>query len=109
MKVQIGLKTYTPKPPEVPKPATDCSTKNLTYASDIKQIFEQHCTSCHGYGGRADYNFLTVEDVNRAAKNGELLGTIKWEQGFKKMPAHAEKLDDATIGKIECWISNGMK
>jgi len=37
------------------------------------------------------------------------LGTIKHERGFPRMPAQAEKLDQASIDLIECWIKNGMQ
>lgn len=98
------VKTVTPPPAPF-----DCSAKNLAFTADIKPVFEANCTSCHGYGGAAGYDFQTITDISRAAKNGDLLGTIKWEKGFKKMPAHAEQLDATTISKIECWINNGMK
>ena len=92
----------------VVKPALDCSTKGLTYSS-IKPIMDQHCTSCHSYGGSGGFNFENITDVKRAAEKGELLGTIKHERGFPDMPAQAEKLDQASIDLIECWIKNGMK
>ena len=92
----------------VVKPALDCSASGLTLAS-IKPIIDGNCTSCHGYGGAAGYNFLSSSDIIRAGKNGELLGTIKHTRGFPAMPENAEQLDQASIDKIECWISNGMK
>lgn len=92
----------------VVKPVLDCSTKGLTYA-DIKPIIDQHCTSCHGYDGADGLNFLTVVDVRKAAKEGELLGTIKHQRGFPNMPANAAQLNQADIDKIECWVNNGMK
>jgi hypothetical protein len=50
-----------------------------------------------------------MEDIYKSAKNGELMGTIKWEKHYPQMPQQMDKLDDATINKIECWIINGMK
>ncbi|MGZ4056007.1 MAG: c-type cytochrome [Bacteroidia bacterium] len=91
-----------------PNPA-DCATKDMTYASDIKAIIETNCAKCHNENEKAGYNFLTLESVKKGANNGELLGSIKHMAGFDPMPAHADKLDDATISKIECWINNGMK
>ena len=90
------------------KPVLDCNGTGLTFAA-IKPIFDANCSSCHGYGGAGGYNFLSSTDVIRAAKNGDLLGTIKWLQGYPKMPERAEQLDQASIDKIECWINNGMK
>ncbi|HLC82416.1 MAG TPA: cytochrome c [Bacteroidia bacterium] len=92
----------------VVKPALDCKTTEITYA-EIKPIFEKNCTSCHGYGGSGGFNFLSSVDIKRAAAKGELLGAIKHESGFPRMPARAEQLSQADIDKIECWINNGMK
>lgn len=92
----------------VVKPALDCSTSGRTYSS-IKFIFDQNCISCHNYERTGGYNFLSIADVKRAAQNGELLGTIKWQKGFSAMPQMAAQLDQAFIDQIECWIKHGMK
>jgi hypothetical protein len=91
----------------VTSPAVDCSAMPVTYLTDIKPILEQHCNRCHGRAG--GYNFSIMADITRAVKKGELLGTIKWQHGFPKMPISAPQLDAATISKVECWINNGMK
>lgn len=105
----IACKTAkTPSEVKVEK-SIDCSTMNVTYTADIKPIFDKYCNSCHGNGGVGGYDFTSYKNIMRAANNGELLGTIKWERGFPKMPEDADKLDKATIAKIECWINNGMK
>lgn len=85
----------------------DCGTMSVSYITDIKPILEQNCNRCHGRAG--GYNFAEKADVTRSAQNGTLLGTIKWQHGFSKMPAGATQLDAATIAKVECWINNGMK
>ena len=91
------------------KPTINCATPEATYASDIKSIMETNCSKCHNENNKAGYNFLTLQSVKKAAMNGELLRSIKHEPGIDPMPAYADKLDDATINKIECWINNGMK
>ena len=101
-----GTKETVSTPPVVP---LDCSNKTLTYSVDIKPIIESSCTKCHNKNEKAGYNFLKIEFVKKAALNGELLGTIKHQKGFPKMPALAAKLDQLSIDKIECWINNGMK
>lgn len=87
----------------------DCSNKTLTYNTDIKPIIETNCSKCHNANEKAGYNFLKIEFVKKAVADGHLLGTIKHQKGFDKMPAYAAKLDQALIDKIECWINNGMK
>lgn len=89
-------------------PVLDCSTSGLTFAS-VQSIFDKNCVSCHGYMGDAGYNFFSTADIRRAAKNGNLLGTVKWHKGYPKMPAQANQLDKVSINLIECWIANGMK
>jgi mono/diheme cytochrome c family protein len=91
------------------KPTIDCTSSMLTYTSDIKSIIETNCSRCHNTNMNAGYNFLTLESVKKAASNGELLRSIKHEKGITPMPAYADQLDLVTIGKIECWINNGMK
>jgi hypothetical protein len=102
-----ACKTSKPTEKVVTKPAVDCGTMSVSYATDIKPILEQNCNRCHGRAG--GYNFSEMADVKRSAQNGSLLGTIKWQSGFPKMPAGAGQLDAATIDKVECWIKNGMK
>lgn len=92
----------------VVKPPLDCSTTGVNYEA-IRPIIEKNCTSCHGYDGDGGFNFLTSVDVKRAATKGELLGAIKHQRGFPRMPAKADQLSQADIDKIECWINNGMK
>ncbi len=70
---------------------------------------EQYCTGCHNSNEKAGYNFEKIEFVKKAATSGTLLGTIKHTYGFVPMPMGAEKIDQPTIDKIECWINNGMK
>ncbi|MGB3947285.1 MAG: cytochrome c [Bacteroidia bacterium] len=87
----------------------NCDATDYSYAKDIKPIFEAHCNSCHSDGGAGGYDFTVIADVKKSAKNGELIGTIKWERGYPKMPVGASQLDDASIAKIECWINKGLK
>ena len=87
----------------------DCTSKTLSYQTDIKPIIETNCSRCHNANEKAGYNFLKIESVKKAATSGVLLGTIKHQKGFPKMPAYAAKLDQTSIDKIECWINNGMK
>ena len=94
---------------EVVVAVVNCDTTDYSYGKDIKPIFEKHCNSCHSNGGTGGYDFTVIQDVYKSAKNGELMGTIKWERGYPNMPIGADKLDDVSITKIECWIAKGMK
>jgi mono/diheme cytochrome c family protein len=87
----------------------DCTTyTGLTYNKDIKSIIETNCAKCHNKNNKAGFNFLTLESVKKGVANGELLGTIKHQKGYPKMPIGAPKLSQEDISKIECWINSGM-
>jgi mono/diheme cytochrome c family protein len=86
-----------------------CASAPLSYAADLKSIIETNCSGCHNENEKAGYNFLTLASVKKAGSNGYLLGSIKHMDGYDAMPARADKLAQATIDKIECWISTGMK
>lgn len=110
--IVVGCKTtkHAETATVTPKPTVDCSTETPVYTTDIKPILEKSCNSCHGRMRTAGgYNFTKMEDIKRAADKGELIGTIKWTEGYAHMPMRADKLDDLTIHKIECWVQNGMK
>jgi cytochrome c5 len=87
------------------KPAVNAPS----YGVAIKPIIDQQCIRCHGEGGRGGYDLTNMDDIKRAAKNGSLLGTIKWDEGYPKMPARGAQMDAASISKIESWINGGMK
>lgn len=107
--VLAGCKTKKEVAATAPAAPLDCSNKTLSYSADIKPIMEANCTRCHNTNEKAGFNFFKIESVKKAALNGELLGTIKHQKGFPKMPAFSAKLDQTAIDKIECWINNGMK
>ncbi|MFN4234791.1 MAG: hypothetical protein ACK4IK_08300 [Bacteroidia bacterium] len=103
----------TSKKTEVVSAPIDCSSVNeLSYKNDILPILEPNCASsgCHNDKSRKhNISVLNIEDVKNAATKGELLGTIKHEKGYPKMPMFKPKLKNEDIQKIECWVKNGMK
>jgi hypothetical protein len=88
-------------------PKSDCGKP--TYSMDIKIIIANNCIKCHGENGKGGYSFNSINEVRRAAQNGDLMGTIKYKAGYDKMPRNAPQLDDKTIATLECWINTGMK
>lgn len=93
----------------VAKPILECTNMNLSYNTDIKPIIEKYCIRCHGDDGEGGFDFNKMLFLKKAAKSGELIGTIKWKRGYPKMPRHAKQLDSLAINSIECWVKNGMK
>jgi hypothetical protein len=103
--------TSTAKPaPKATAPATDCTTQVLAYNAHIKPIIDTNCAStCHSATKRAKgIDLSTYAQVKEAAAKPSFLGSIKHETGFAAMPKMHPKMDDVTIGKISCWIQNGM-
>ena len=80
-----------------------------TFAADVKPIFEGNCMPCHNsekHKNNIDLSsYATSKD---AAKGKNFLGSLKHEPGYDPMPMKKDKLNDETIGKISCWIQNGM-
>ncbi len=103
----------TIKKTDVVTAVLDCNTvKEISYKTDILPILEPNCASsgCHNDKSRKqNISVLNLNDVKKAASNGVLLGTIKHEKGYPKMPLFKPKLKDEEIQKIECWVKNGMK
>ena len=89
--------------------AVECGTSIPMFQLDILPVFEMKCNNCHGHKAAGGYNFTIMDDIYRAANDGSLLGAIRWERHYSQMPQQRDKLDDATIHKIECWIKTGMK
>lgn len=103
----------TSKKSETTSTQLDCnSVKEISYKSDILPILEPNCASsgCHNDKSRKhNISVLNLDDLKKAASIGVLLGTIKHEKGYPKMPMFKPKLKEADIQKIECWVKNGMK
>ncbi len=109
--LMIGCKTAkTPVVTSVSQTSgIECGTQVPVFQLEILPVFEKKCNNCHGKRAAGGYNFTIMDDIYRAANNGELLSTIRWEPHFPQMPQQRDKLDDATIHTIECWIKTGMK
>lgn len=86
---------------------TTCDTLSVSYRNNVQPIFNQ-CTGCHGpitnYSGLRLDNYQGARD---ALNTGRLLGALRWENGFIKMPLDLPQLVGCDIKKIEIWIKNG--
>lgn len=89
--------------------ASGCTT-TPTFTADIKPILDQYCgKTCHSAEKhRHNIDLSTYALSKSAAANKNFLGSIKHEQGYDAMPMKADKLPDATIEKIACWVNGGM-
>jgi hypothetical protein len=100
-------KTTTTTTTTSPAPKAELACTDYVYdlRKDIVPIISEYCVSCHSMGNNVGgYDFTITQHIERAANNGSLLGTIKGEKGFPRMPEGGAPLDKAIIEKIECWV-----
>lgn len=85
-----------------------CDTTNVTFAVQVWPMMESYCTGCHSAsapGGGiviADYS-----DMVSLAENGSLMGSIRWETGYAKMPTN-QMLSQCNIDVLQKWINDGF-
>jgi mono/diheme cytochrome c family protein len=112
-------------PPTLPPASTKT---DVTYATDIKPIFDASCVKCHnGDRAKAKLHMDTLEGVLKGTKNGSIItaGTSakSWivlvtahatDDNMTWMPplenkAGIKPLTSGQIGLIRAWIDQGAK
>jgi mono/diheme cytochrome c family protein len=110
---------------KLPAPSTKTG---VTYATDIKPIFDESCVKCHsGDHPKARLHMDTLEGVLKGTKQGPILKAGDSANSFiVKSVAHATEeqdswmpplknkagikpLTDDQIGLIRAWIDQGAK
>lgn len=81
-----------------------CDSTNASFAGVIWPMMEQNCTGCHnaGYPGGG----IVIEgkdDLVALAKNGSLMGSVRWEPAYARMPI-SKQLSDCDIGLLQKWM-----
>lgn len=87
-----------------------CTGNAPTYKTEISAIMNSSCAraGCHDATSKSGgYDLSTYTTTVAATKSAKFLPSIKHEAGASKMPQGSDKLTDAEIKSIECWISNG--
>lgn len=88
--------------------SNSCDTSNVKYSTDIVPELVEHCKSCHLDGNdQGNVTLDTYDEVKKYVNNGQLLGSVRWDSGFPKMPEGGTKLDDCTVKKWEAWVAAG--
>lgn len=97
--------------------------KDVTFASDIKPIFEKACFKCHGEEKqKAKLRVDTIEAIKKGSENGEvmvigksnkssLVHTVAGLVEDMIMPPEgkADPLTKDQIGLLRAWIDQGAK
>ena len=90
-----------------PAPTQDCSTNPKTYTKNVKSIVDTYCKVCHQPGGSYSSIPLTsYSEVKNATQNGKLLSSIKHDGTASAMPQGGNKLSDADIAIVQCWVDS---
>lgn len=77
------------------------SEATVSFSRDIQPILSTYrCANCHGNGY---YNYTGVSSL---ARSGQLLGTMSWAAGFRKMPPN-QKASASELALISTWIKEG--
>ena len=88
----------------------DCDTINVTYSNTIAPAINLYCLGCHNDAGpQGGLSLEGYNNIQPPAIDSRLLGTIRWEAGYPKMPKNSNKLPDCLIRQFEIWIDNGAQ
>ena len=104
---------------------TASDKKDVTYATDIKPIFEASCLKCHTSTNkpRAGVGLETLEATLKGGKEGKVvivgdsaksslvlsIAHVGDADTFMPKGKGAKKLSDAQIGLVRAWIDQGAK
>lgn len=85
-----------------------CDTSNVTFAGQIWPMMESYCTGCHSASAPGGGIVIADHaDMLALAENGSLMGSVRWEPGYAKMPTN-QQLSECNINTLQKWIDNGL-
>jgi mono/diheme cytochrome c family protein len=114
-----GNQTAATTPVATVQQATGKET--VSFAREIAPIFIQNCLGCHGtQNPRGNLSLNTMSSIIKGGDRGEpvlpgkpadslLVKKLRGKADGARMPQGRAPLDEATIAKIEKWISEGAK
>jgi hypothetical protein len=85
-----------------------CDTSNVAFSETIWPVMQQYCTGCHNANNPGGgITIAGYEDLVALAENGTLLGSIRYEPGYSKMPTN-QQLSECNIMLIQMWMDEGF-
>jgi len=85
-----------------------CDTSHVTFSGQIWPMMETYCTGCHSSGSAGGGIVIAgYEDMVALAGNGSLMGSIRYEPGYAKMPTN-QQLSECNISLLQKWIDDGF-
>lgn len=99
---------------QVQYPATTCDTGSVNYNTDIINILDASCQSCHKGSSSSSginlYDYATIKSLALDGKYiyGSLLSSVSYQGGNPNlMPQGGNKLSECDINKIRAWVNLG--
>ena len=85
-----------------------CDTTSVTFSGQVWPMMEAYCTGCHSASAPGGGIVIaSYSDMVALAENGSLMGSIRWEAGYAKMPTN-QMLSECNINVLQTWIDNGF-
>lgn len=85
-----------------------CDLTNLTFSGQIWPMMESYCTGCHSAASPGGGIVIAgYDDMVALAENGSLMGSIRYETGYAKMPTN-QQLSTCNIDMLQKWIDDGF-
>jgi len=85
-----------------------CDTTNVSFAGQIWPMMESYCVGCHTASAPGGGIIIAGHtDMVSLAENGSLMGSIRWESGYAKMPTN-QQLSECSISLLQKWIDEGF-
>jgi hypothetical protein len=85
-----------------------CDTTTVTFAGQIWPMMESYCTGCHSASAPGGGIVIAdITDMVSLAENGSLMGSVRWEAGYAKMPTN-QQLSECSINQLQKWIDDGF-
>lgn len=93
-------------------PTPACDTATTTFQAVVKPIIDANCATagCHTDVTKAgNFSLQGYANVKTKIDDGTLIGSIKWEPGYSRMPQGRTQLPECEILKIETWKNKGAQ
>ncbi|GLB50514.1 cytochrome c [Neptunitalea lumnitzerae] len=84
--------------------------EDVTYTTNVKQIIDGNCVSCHAPGQTASFRPLTTyAEVKTAVENTNLLDRIQRQNGEGGLMPTSGRMPQNTIDIILQWNTDGLQ
>ena len=87
------------------------TTQSVTYAGEIKALFDAHCIDCHATTLAGDDRQDATEgydyDTYEASAEGAARAAVRAQAGTMPPVAEGNAMNDAQVCRIVAWVEQG--